>query len=75
MDFILSGKAKEERLRLQLLKTEEDGVCLSVVDEDGYLVPGGNLILVESSGKFRRMTHVNPDFGFPLDAEGRIELV
>jgi len=64
---------KEEPVRLAL-KTDDGGVGVMVVDEDGFIVPGGYLVCFKPDGTVHRCTAVSPEFGFQLDVRQRIEL-
>lgn len=62
----------EKLLRLKLVN-EPYYVDLYAVDEDGRERTCGRILEINEHG-IQRSTDVNPELGFPLDAEGRVKL-
>ena len=62
---------KEKVVRLGLI-TVYGVPYLVVLDEHNDLAPEGCLLRITSKGVFIKEGGVNPDFGFPLDGDGRI---
>lgn len=70
---IFEGKPIRKRY-LRLIEGEKPGVVfLSVVDETGRRVPGGNLIaFYTDTQRFRLCGRVSHDIGLELDSADRI---
>lgn len=65
---------------LRLVESEPNHIVLEAVydygnDPDGSLyLPGGALLTVTAEGKIALSPNIDPDLGFPLDADGRLRL-
>jgi len=61
----------EEKVYLRLMYTA-NGVTLRVVDLDGNSAIAGFLMDISDDGTVKLHSDINPDFGFKLDARGRL---
>jgi len=61
----------EEKVYLQLMYAD-NGVRLRVVDLDGNSAISGFLMDISDDGTVKLHSDINPDFGFKLDARGRL---
>ncbi len=57
-----------------LLRKESGSIWLIAVDERGVMVRGGNILRIKSDGSIYRCRGVDPDIGFDLDVQGRLNI-
>lgn len=65
----------ETLLRLKLHMVRDGDVILSVVGNDGQVIPGGNILYISTYGHIQINGGVDPKLGFKLDAAGRVVTV
>ena len=67
-------EGRPEKAYLRLRKGyKPNTVMLCAVDDMGYLLPGGNLIVFDTdTQRFRLCERVSHDIGLELDSAGRI---
>ena len=75
MRYIIHDEAcNDDVVRLALHCTDEGGVVLVAVDENGVRLSQGSLLSLTGDGRLRRHQLVNSNLGFDLDDKERIEL-
>lgn len=70
---VMPWESDEGKCLFLSLERRNDLTVVCVVDANGEGVAHGDLLVLSSNG-LRRTLNVNPDFGFSLDKEGRIEM-
>lgn len=66
---------------LRLVQTDPGHVMLEAVydygafpDVDALCMPGGGLLVITAEGRVALSPNIDPDLGFPLDHDGRLQL-
>ena len=67
---------------LRLIETDPGHIAIEAVydystdlpPEEAIYLPGGGLLVITAEGRVALSPHVDPDLGFPLDHDGRLQL-
>ena len=66
------GKVSDGLIAINALLGLDGNVSIFVCDDNGKPVEGGYLLDIKPDGTVYRIRGVNPDLGFSLDSQGRI---